>query len=226
MPTAAARARPLVLLLALAALCAGGVAPAWADDVETVTRYDDDTDTYSTDGVVRLSVGIHDVARVAAAFREYRRWSLKGINGDEDNSRDFITLLRDVRYKAGGPRRVGTFKVKFDVDLIWPFGSEGNFIDFALIESRPLKGAPEDAPHIDRMTIRMAGESAVLDHFSLTLEASGDAQKSEVRFECRVKFISILDTFFSMARYKKNIEWRIIKVVKNLKVHLESAKGG
>ena len=202
--------------LALVASSASGVA---AGDVETHTRYDEETSVYGTDGRVTLGVPIGDLARVAAGFSAYRTWALRGINGDDDNSRDFITLLRDVDYRNGGRQRVGVFEIEFDVDLIWPFGSEGNVIAFDLVEARHVAGSKTNG--VDRIRVVLSTKSAVLETFSLTLEAKGKGEESEVRFTCRVKFVGLIDTFFSMKRYKKNIEWRIVKVVKNLKYHLE-----
>ena len=47
-------------------------------------------------------------------------------------------------------------------------------------------------------------------------------EQSTVSFVGNVKFHSVVDTFFSLARYRENIEYRIVKAVHNLQHHAET----
>ena len=55
-----------------------------------------------------------------------------------------------------------------------------------------------------------------------TLVAEPAGAGSVVRFRSRVRFDGFFDTFLSMSRYKRNVEWRIVKVIKNLKAYVEA----
>ena len=209
---------PWAAIVALITLT-GGSSWARADEVTTHTVYDDEASAYVTRGRVRLKVPFETLTRVAGAFEKYRAWTLLGINGDKANSREFITLLRDVTFRRGGPRGRGYFDVRFDIDLLWPFGSEGNSLHFDI--RRAVYVEPRAERRVRTLEIGLMSDSMVLDTFSLRLEASGDAAGSEVRFTCRVRFVSLIDTFFSMSRYRYNVEWRIIKVIQNLKAYVE-----
>ncbi len=191
--------------------------PAFAAKVKTRTYYDDESEAYYTRGDVVLQVPMTDLARVAGALDAYRKWSLKGINGSKKDDRDFITQLRDVRHGGGGSKGLGVFDVHFDVDLVWPFGSKGNIVRFEITRLVQNPGGG-----IKSMHLGLYSKNIILKTFNLRLDADGDAKTSRVKFRSQVRFAGAIDTFFSLARYKKNIEWRIVKVIKNLKAHLEA----
>ncbi len=185
-----------------------------ATAIHTKTLYDDERDEYTTFGSVRLDVPFDTLTRVAGDFAHYRDWSLKGINADGD--RDFISLLRDVRFRPRGSEGLGIFSLKFDVDLVWPFGSANNLIHFKVVRATPAPGGG-----VREMRVKLFGDNVMIDDFSLRLIAEPNGPGSRVRFNSRTRFDGFFDTFLSMARYKKNVEWRIVKVIKNLKAHVE-----
>jgi len=185
-----------------------------AHSVETQTRYDDDTDEYTTSGQVRLDVPFDTLARVAGDFVRYRDWALRDINGAGE--RDFITLLRDVRFRPRGDAGLGIFTLRFDVDLVWPVGSEDNLIHFRVAQAVP---APNGG--VREMRVKLYGTNVMIDEFMVRLRALPDGAGSRVKFSSRVRFDGFFDTFLSMARYKRNVEWRIVKVIQNLKTHVE-----
>lgn len=203
-------------ILALA-LCA---APAVADSVKTRTVYDDDREMFVTTGEVVLTVPFETVAKVAGAFAAYRDWALVDINR-RPGGKAFITRFHDVRYLPGGAGGRGAFDLIYDVDLVWPFGSENDLIRFAVKEVRPVAGVP-GAVH--RMAVELGGDSALIETFELVLWATGDTNGSRVRFKSETRFVGIVDTFFPMSVYRKNVEWRIGKVIQNLQAHVQ--KGG
>jgi len=191
--------------------------PSQADAVQTHTWYDDDHDEFRTRGHVDLDLPLSTVTQVAAAFDEYRLWALRKIN-QKKNGDAFITLLKDVRFRAG-TGKMGAFAVTYDLDLVWPFGSEGEHLLFAVRTRRP-----HPAGGIDRLVVGLGEESALLNSFHLELEATGDERRSRVSFYARVEILGVVDTFFTLGRYRRNIEYRIVKVVQNLGVWLKSRR--
>lgn len=186
-----------------------------AAQVQTDTRYDDDKDEYTTSGHIQLDVPFATLTRVAGDFARYRDWSLKGINGSGE--RDFITLLRDVHFRPRGSAGLGIFSLKFDVDLVWPFGSDGNLIHMRIAQAVP---APEGG--VQELRVVLFGDNVMIDDFQVRLVARPDGAGSRVKFYSRTRFDGFFDTFLSMSRYKRNVEWRIVKVIKNLKAHVEA----
>ncbi len=190
---------------------------AQADEVKAHTWYDDDQDEFRTRGYVDLDLPLSTVTRVAAAFNDYRLWALHDINLKKNGDK-FITLLRDVRFRPNRGK-MGTFAVVYDLDLVWPFGSEGDEIQFAL---RTRRAHPDGG--VDRLVLGLGEESSLLNSFYLELEATGDAQRSRVSFYARVEILGFIDAFFSLGRYRRNIEYRIVKVVQNLGLWLKKTR--
>jgi len=164
---------------------------------------------------VALDVPYSTLTRVAGEYSKYRVWALEGINGNGE--RDFITLLRDVRFQFRPRSTVGFFVLRFDVDLVWPFGSQGNQIRFAVRGATPSEGGGVRDLHLG-----LLGENIMIDDFDVRLVAEPAGAGSVVRFRSRVRFDGFFDTFLSMSRYKRNVEWRIVKVIKNLKAYVEA----
>ena len=176
------------------------------------THFDDDADVYVTTGYLELEVPLDELAVAAADFHGYAKWALNDINRNASGD-PYITLIRGVEFKTGRPLGMGHFAVRFDVDLIWPFGSKNEVIRFGVMHLKERA----DGPGIERLTYDLFEDSSVLKTFHLDLHAVGDGQRSRVNFKARVKLSSLLDTFFSMSAYKKNIEYRIVKILKNLR---------
>jgi len=202
------------LLIAAALLLCGPAAAA--EGVSTRTVYDDDREAFITSGKVELDVPFETVSRVAAAFGRYGHWSLRDINR-KPGGKSFITQLHQLHYRPGGSAR-GAFDLVYDVDLVWPFGSEGDILRFAVREVKPAAGVSDG---IERIAVELGGDSAIIEAFDLVLEASGDSERSVVRFRSETRFVGIVDTFFTLSVYRRNIEWRIAKVIRNLKAHVQ-----
>lgn len=206
--------RSLIALLALVAFAGPAVA---GERVVTRTVYDDDREMFVTTGEVALDVPFEVVTRVAGAFGGYRTWALADIN-KRPSGKPFITQFHDVRYLPGGAGGKGAFDLVYDVDLVWPFGSEGDVIRFAVSDVRAVPGVPGA---VQRLAVVLGGESSLIDTFELALWASGDARSSVVRFKSETRFVGIVDTFFPMSVYRRNVEWRIGKVIQNLQAHVQ-----
>ena len=54
------------------------------------------------------------------------------------------------------------------------------------------------------------------------MTAKATDQDSRVDFVAKVKFNGLVDTFFSLARFRQNIEYRVVKVILNLQKHAET----
>lgn len=192
-----------------------GHVPVFAGaDIEAQTYFDDERNVYVTTGKAPIDGFINRLGAAAADYPRYREWSLIDINGDSDNSRRFISIIRDIEYQPALPRKF--FDVTYDVDLIWPFGSEGKHLMFEIFP------AAWEQEELRKLTIRLAEENFFLDQFDLTMELEEQNQSSELKFLFEMKLASFVDIFFSLEKYKKNIEWRIVRVIKNLQGHVSS----
>ncbi|MCA9540444.1 MAG: hypothetical protein KC620_16205 [Myxococcales bacterium] len=187
---------------------------ALADDVRLKSRYDDDADTFVTTGRVALAVPLSTVVDIAGAFDHYRDWALIDINRKPEGGQ-FIVQLRDFRFQPGGAAGRGALDLYFDVDLVWPFGAEGEILRFDLREKRPF------GTGIDRLKVALGSDSSFVDQFDLVLWAEGDENGTAVRFESRVKVNALVDPFFPLSVYRRNVEYRIAKVVRNLQTYVE-----
>jgi hypothetical protein len=185
---------------------------AFAQRPQVKTHYDDDIDAYVTQGVIKVGVPLDDLATMAAAFKTYRQWALLGINRNASGT-PYMTILNRVTYHPDRPFGKGHFAILFDVDLIWPFGSDDNVVIFGITHATPR----ENGPGIGRLAVTLHGDNSLLKRFEIDLTATGDEKDSQVNFRGVVKLNSLVDAFFSLEGYRKNIEYRIIKVLKNLR---------
>ncbi len=100
---------------------------------------------------------------------------------------------------------------------MWPFGSTDNIVEFAVQEA-----VAADGGGIRELLVMLHGDNTVINEFQVRLVADGDASGSRVRLRSRVRFADFFDAFLTMARYRRNIEWRIVKVIQNLKRYVET----
>lgn len=195
------------------------IAPALASEsLETNTFYDRERDRYVTTGTALIDGTLAQLGYAAGDYSKYREWSLVGINGDTDNPRRFISLVQDIQYRAIGSKQY--FDITYDIDLIWPFGSKGNQLPFE------ISGEEWDGKELRRMVASLAGNSFFIDRFDLSLELIKVSESSAVKFVCEMKLAPIVDAFFSLEKYRKNIEWRVLRVIKNLQSYVISKSGG
>ena len=66
------------------------------------------------------------------------------------------------------------------------------------------------------------GKSAIIKKYDVSMTASGNATTSAVDFSAEVKLQGFIDTFFPLSVYRRNIEYRIVKVIANLREFLEN----
>lgn len=181
------------------------------------TTYNSDGDFFQTKGHVTVSVPYEKLGNIAADFPKYRDWTMHDINKTK-NGNKFSILFRDVVYRKGGRGRLGIFRIYFDLDWPWPFGAKNKRLDFAILEAEP-----NGAGGIKKLVIDLERKGALVKTFRLDMRATGSDSASRVDFESKVKFSGFVDTFFSLSRYRANIEYRLIKVIQNLQRHAEKA---
>lgn len=179
------------------------------------TIYDSDHDLFRTTGHVSVDVEIGTLGKIAGTFPAYRDWTMYQINEAKDGKK-YSILFRDVKYRPGGRGKLGIFRVYFDLDWPWPFGAKGKELDFAI-----LKATPNGQGGINHLVIDLEEKGALLKTFRLDMVASQTSNGSRVDFKAEVKFNGFVDTFFSLERYRQNIEYRVVKVILNLQKHAE-----
>ena len=181
----------------------------------THTAYDSDGDFFQTKGQVTVNVPYTILGQIAADFPRYRDWGMHEINKNK-NGKKFSIIFRDVVYLPGGRGGHGIFRIFFDLDWPWPFGAKNKRLDFAI-----LQAVPNGRGGIKRLVIDIEEKGTLLKTFELDLWAIGDETTSSVKFKSKVKFNGLVDTFFSLSRFRENIEYRIVKVIQNLQREAE-----
>ncbi len=189
-----------------------GLLDSVAQNAVTETSYNSQESLYITDGYIELDVPLKELASVASDFKSFDNWALFDINGTKEEPKDFISLIRSLQFIE--KKNLGMFIIGYDIDLIWPFGSTGNEIGFSIDQANYSNGQIKD------LHIGIGGYSTIIKHFLLKLGVEGDKNKSIIRFHCETRLASFIDLFLSLSVYKKNIEWRVIKVIKNLRNHV------
>lgn len=185
--------------------------PSSVFSLEGLKTYYNDDGYYITEGSVVVPVPVFLANRIISDYRHYNRWALKGMDGRDPISKEFIGILKDVRYL-----HPETLEVYYDVNLPWPFGMKDKSVRFA-IDSSIYSGMD-----YIKMSFTMDQEAAALENSSLQFEVVGNERESEILFTFGLKFTPLVNLFFSLPSYKKNIEWRIIRVLKNFNTYAMS----
>ena len=169
----------------------------------THTTYNSNEDFFETKGHVVVDVKIELLSQIAGGFAAYRDWAMFEIN-QAKNGQDYSIIFRDVKYRSGGRGGLGVFRIYFDLDWPWPFGVKNKALDFAI-----LTATPNEHGGISRLLIDLEKTGALLKTFRLDMTAKTTDQGSRVDFVAKVKFNGLVDTFFSLARFRQNIEYRV-----------------
>ena len=184
-------------------------------NVETATRYDETTSSFVTTGTVKFDVSRPLLSRVAGDFAGYGRWALKGVNGSAGNDKGFLTLLRSLTFHESSSPPY--FQVLYDIDVVWPFGSTGNVIRFALID------VERDAIGPTRLVASLADSSIAVERFVLEMKLSGNESESRVDFRCETKLTPWLNVFFNLEAFRRNVSWRLVQVLHNFRGTVDAA---
>ena len=175
---------------------------------QSQTTYDKDRHTYTTTGEKILGVGLADAAKIASSFATYNSWLFSGINGEKGNKRKLICILKELNYQRIKDSHRMT--LIFDVDLFFPLGREDASLHFAITGIRK-KGAK-----LTGYSLLLSEKSLIIDSilFRVDLKAIGPKQ-SKLTYYSALRLKYLFDMFFNLERYKRNISWRIEKIISN-----------
>ena len=174
------------------------------------STFNDEREDYTTEGYATVDAPLSITGQIAENFDEYRNWSLEGINGDPENSRKFISLIKDIVYSKD--YESGVFTVKYDVDLIFPFNRTDESLKFTISDiKRTAQG------NLYSFQIDLNDDSMVINkfHILITLRET-PAGQSVISFSSTFQLASIFAIFFSLKRYRQNVEWRILRIIENM----------
>ncbi len=178
--------------------------PAASDSIDTF--YDQDH-SYITSGNIMLSAGNEQLIRLIEDYTDYNLWALRGLDGNDPVSENFIGILSGIEYFP----EINSIAVIYNVNLIPPFGSKGNRMFFLIKRS-----GGHDESFFRNLFVLDSG-SIVVKEASLELSLEEiKKNRSMLHYKARVKFSWLVDLFFDLDLYRKNIEWRIRQLVSNM----------
>ncbi len=194
---------PLIALFAC--LLAVGVVPVDPLSAQSVATHKAEDGTYVTAGRVMIDRPIEVVRQVLRNRPAYSEWLLRGVDGSDPRSAEFIGVLRRIEYNEERRR----FVLYYDVNLPWPFGSKDNTVDFIYAEGRSRAGTP-------MFSVGLARPDGALQGARLDYRLHNLHGQTAVDFTAGIKFSWLIDLFLTLPVYSRNIEWRIQRVLRNL----------
>lgn len=165
---------------------------------------------YITTGEIDFDLDVWEVGTVLLKYNDYSKWAFVGMQGVDKESEGLIAYFTDVRYSA----QENLFYVTFDLNLIWPFGKKGSVIRFRPVQSFDDEGRLRSISLNPMLGNKMVHSAIMM--FELRETPSG----SSLRYESRIRLAPFLDFFFSLRSYKKNFEWYVFKMTRNLTEYL------
>ena len=162
---------------------------------------------YITSGLVYLDIPAKELSDIITDYAGYRNWALKGIDGKDPRSKKFNIILADIIFQEISQN----FMLLFDLNLVWPFGSKGNKVYFDIIKDFTSTGI------IKTIEYRLSKPTPLVPWASLSIEVFEHLSECKIYFKCKIKLAWFVDIFFTLKGYKKNIEMRIIQIIRNLK---------
>ncbi|MBT7767381.1 MAG: hypothetical protein HN730_09500 [Bdellovibrionales bacterium] len=180
--------------------------------INTDTYYDKEKQSFITEANFKVDLSHHALTRIVADFANYNRWALDRINGESNEKSNVLTHVNSVKYLPD--EQWGSFLLNFDLQLIWPLGHRGATINYQITNVK----YSEDGKLLEKLTIALTEKNFTTREFILDLEFSPIDSRSgvEINFTCRTRLAAWLDIFFSLKRYRHDIEWRLVRVAENL----------
>jgi hypothetical protein len=187
--------------------------------VTTDTYYDKDSQSFITESQFIVAAPPSTISAIVGDFANYNRWALNKINGNEAGEKNVLTYVNYVNHIPD--EQWGSFLMNFDLRLVWPFGTEGATINYTITNVR----YSDDGKLLEGLTISLTDQNFTTREFVLELEfASQGASAVQINFNCRLRLAAWLNFFFTLDRYRHDIEWRLLRVAENLR--REATNGG
>ncbi len=189
--------RIILCLFTVASLAAGAI------PVSTIKC----SNRYMTEGTVHFKEPYSNVYRILTDYSNYNAWMINGLNGKDEVSRNFLLIFKDIDYTTNGH----AFLLTYDINFIWPFGSTGNVLSLGIEESYTSNG-------MQKLRLAPRAPIPLVEDVVITLVMSTNRVRAgtDVGFGVTLVVAPILDFFFSMDLYKRNVEWRVLTIVGNL----------
>ncbi|MBN2050248.1 MAG: hypothetical protein JW760_07380 [Spirochaetales bacterium] len=166
---------------------------------------------YRTVGIFSTAAEYNTVSRVLTDFESYNRWVLRGLDGKDPGTEDFIGLMKETVYH----REREVLELIYDVRLPWPLGSLGNS---ALFDITILDRSSNSLT----FNLDMTNTSAALKSASLDVTVFPENQGCRIETTALIHFSFFLNLLFNLPAYKKTIEWRIVRVMLNMEAFIET----
>ncbi|MEW5817517.1 MAG: hypothetical protein AB1798_19230, partial [Spirochaetota bacterium] len=167
------RSIPLAVLSTFMLLC-----PASALCDQSAT-FKDTAKYYVTEGNLNLPIPIDLLSDIVGDFNSYQKWALKGLDGSDPVSKEFIFLFKDIQFIPS----TGFFEFFYNVNLPWPFASSGNIIRFQVQNNQY---DPQTKERVIRLM--MNDTSLFVKDVSINFELKNNSGHSSIDYSFKVKF--------------------------------------
>jgi hypothetical protein len=135
-------------------------------------------------------------------FSNYEAWAFTGLDGKDPVSARYIGLLTHLKYTAPD-----IMVIVYDVNLPWPFGSKDNEARFTVRHF--------EADGREHILFEMEKPSIATESVTLEMTMDSGNMSERVEYRASIRFTWLIDSFFSLPRYRRNIEQRIFRVLDN-----------
>lgn len=157
---------------------------------------------YRTTGYIDIFVSESVVTEELVALQNYDSWALKGLDGSDQESIQYVGL-----FKGFAPISADKMRVIYDIALVWPLGSKGNTAIFKVVHG--------DVPGY--LTFISETGTIAYDYVSFSFRPVFISENcTRVMFVIESQFTWLLDPLMNVKSFEKGIGFRAQKVATNL----------
>lgn len=200
----------LILLFLLGVLSLRAEDMIETEEIAFETVYRDDH-VFETRGIVYVQGDLDDLNTVLLDVHDYRHWFLDGLTRRSVQSDELPALLVDV---IVDPQNSDEIKIIFDLNRFLKF--KGLSASFRQEWDYGASGV------LRSLSFIYTGRQSYLREGRYTFNFSESAEGIQIEFVCEARLSGLLDLFFTVRIYDKNMGFYIRGLSGNLKKRLES----
>lgn len=161
---------------------------------------------YVTHGYIDFdSIYMEELKTALMDLPNYNNWSLTGLDGKDEKSKDDIGILERFHYISN----TKIMDIRYTVNLFWPFGSKDNSI--------LLKTETEDSDGFAEVIFVIKEKSSAIKKGRFQFAVLKiDENTYRLQVYAAIELTWIIDLFVSKKKYKEAVEKKFLIMAKNL----------